>query len=104
MTILVQISIAIASMVLSAHVLSAIWGWFVAPVFGLPPITPVQAYGLLFVLSAAIGPMFITAMMMLHPKMQRIDEDAKAWLRATVPSLVQGGLWAAAALYHSLFF
>jgi hypothetical protein len=104
LTILIQISIAITSMVLSAHVLSAIWGWFVAPVFGLPPITPVQAYGLIFVISAAIGPMFLSVTMTLHPKMQRIDEDAKAWLRATVPPLVYGGLWVAAALYHSLFF
>ncbi|WP_280191177.1 hypothetical protein [Delftia sp. PS-11] len=35
--------------------LSTLWGWFVSPLFGLPVITLLQAYGLALVFRAAWG-------------------------------------------------
>lgn len=35
--------------------LSTLWGWFVSPLFGLPAITVLQAYGIALVLRAARG-------------------------------------------------
>ncbi len=35
--------------------LSVLWGWFVAPLFGLPALSIAQAYGLALVMRAARG-------------------------------------------------
>lgn len=40
------IVLALASVPWSAWVLTVLWGWFVVPVFGLPPVTLWQAAGL----------------------------------------------------------
>lgn len=39
----------------SGLTLSLLWGWFVVPVFALPALTLLQAYGLALVLRAARG-------------------------------------------------
>lgn len=39
----------------SGLTLSTLWGWFVAPVFRLPVLTIVQAYGLALVVQVAKG-------------------------------------------------
>lgn len=35
--------------------LSTLWGWFIVPVFGLPTVTLLQAYGIAMVFRAARG-------------------------------------------------
>lgn len=42
-----------ALLVLHGFVFSVLWGWFAAPLFGLPAITIPQAIGLSLVLSAS---------------------------------------------------
>lgn len=53
---------------------SILWGWFVVPVFGLPPITVMQAWGITLALS------------MLRPKinMSKSESDFPSGLLAVV--------------------
>lgn len=66
----------------SSFALSVLWGWFVAPLFGLPALGLAPAYGLALVFRAAAG--------MKH--VERKDEEPwKIWARAIlVPPMFAG--------------
>lgn len=47
-------SVSVGAMV-AGYVLHVLWGWFVAPLFGVPVITIAQALGLMLVVRSFVG-------------------------------------------------
>lgn len=45
----------VISALLNGYVLSVFWGWFIVPVFDVPSITALQAYGLMLVVGLLKG-------------------------------------------------
>jgi hypothetical protein len=45
----------VISALLNGYVLSVFWGWFIVPVFDVPSITTLQAYGLMLVVGLLKG-------------------------------------------------
>lgn len=49
LAILLTIGLIAASSILNGWVLSILWGWFLVPIFGLPPLSIPQAIGVYLV-------------------------------------------------------
>lgn len=54
--ILIIIALIVAAACLEGFVISALWGWFVSPTFGLPALSIPLALGISLVLSASRPP------------------------------------------------
>jgi hypothetical protein len=48
-------ALLVAGAMLNGWVLTMLWGWFVSPLFGLPPLSIPQAIGLCLVVSMMVG-------------------------------------------------
>lgn len=51
MSIILLIAVAPFTMVVSGYVLSILWGWFVAPLFGVPELGVINAIGLAIIIA-----------------------------------------------------
>jgi hypothetical protein len=60
--------------------LTVLWGWFIAPLFGLPPLTIPFGIGL----SLVVG--FLTA----HYKGEELRDDEKEWWESALGALLHG--------------
>lgn len=52
---LLMVALLPVAILASGWAICVLWGWFVSPLFGLPAITILQAYGLSLVLAALRG-------------------------------------------------
>lgn len=53
--VLFTVFFAIVGILFNSYVLSVFWGWFVMPLFDVPSITSLQAYGLMLIASLLKG-------------------------------------------------
>lgn len=57
----ITLVLGIPNTLMGAFVLSKMWGWFIAPKFGVVPLGLLDSVGVMFVAGAILGPWFFYA-------------------------------------------